>query len=137
MESAGWLETYQVPVEGERDKEDFMHGWYTEAIEARAQSSKGVVITWGYYFEIMNTQTGDHPIQVDNGSDIAGQVALVKWLMQYTTIGNVSKHLRMTNLLQVGQLGDQEDADPTLISQYQSLSEPPEHTTTMKLLLQD
>lgn len=85
----------------------------------------------------MNTQTGDHPIQVDNGSDIAGQVALVKWLMQYTTIGNVSKHLRMTNLLQVGQLGDQENADPTLISQYQSLSEPLEHTTTMKLLLQD
>ena len=43
----------------------------------------------------------------------------------------------MTNLLQVGQLGDWEDAaDPTLISQYQSLSEPPEHTTTVKLLSQ-
>lgn len=79
MESAGWLETYQVPVEGKKIRKTwyyFMHGWYIEAIEGGLKGSCDHMI-WGYYFEIMNTQTGDHPIQVDNGSDIAGQVALV------------------------------------------------------------
>ena len=50
----------------------------------------------------MNTLTGDHPIQVDNGSDIAGQVALVKLA---DAIHNNWQCFE-TLMIQVGQLGD-------------------------------